>query len=234
MRLSGSRKEPANSAPKRVNRAFLGHALGGGSMELANTQPTFDVHMPERAVFVTDDNRRARRLRRGALVAATFACLWLVGLGVGMLGLGGLPGISLGKHLSDGAGQAPPAPSTDTPSPVARSLDSRQLLGPVAAPNHKNQRRLGSQSRSARAPARPAPPASKPVSSPGLPQQPVNPAGRQRGWSRKGSQAPPGQVRKTQPPPPPGSRGQHRGQNQTTTKPVPPGQAKKTPPPPEG
>lgn len=202
-------------------------------MELTNTQPTLDIHSPERAVFVTDDNRRARRLRHGSIVAAALACLWLVGLGVGMFGLGGLPGISLGKNDNPGARGVQPEPNPAKFSPLARPLDPR---APAATPSRRNQRTLGSRSRSDRAPTRPAvkPPVSiPPVSNPAPPaQQPVNPGGRQRGWTRKGYQAPPGQVRQTQSPPPPGSQGQHRGQTQTTIKPPPLGQAKKTPPPP--
>lgn len=203
-------------------------------MELTSTEPTLDIHSPERAVFVTDDNRRARRLRRGALAAASLACLWLVGLGVGMFGLGGLPGISLGRHDNAGAGGAQQEPKQAQLSPSERSVDHRSS---VVAAGLRNQRALDSRSRSAKARARHALPGSvqPPVSNPAppAPQQPVNPAGRQRGWTRKGYQAPPGQVRRTQPPPPPpSSRGQHRGQTQTTVKPPPPGQAKKTPPPP--
>jgi hypothetical protein len=206
-------------------------------MELTNTEPTHDT--PERAVFVTDDNRRARRLRRGAYVAASLACLWLVGLGLGMFGLGGLPGISLGKQNNAGAAVQPEPKSLEL-SRVARSLEPRSS---GSASSRQNQRARAARSRSARARARAAravkPPVSipPPVSNPAPPppaQQPVNPGGRQRGWARKGSEAPPGQVRRTQPPPPPppSSRGQHRGQNETTSKPPPPGQSKKTPPPP--
>jgi len=206
-------------------------------MELTHTEPTLDTHSPERAVFVTDDNRRARRLRHGSIVAAALACLWLVGLGVGMFGLGGLPGISLGKQDSAGAAVARPEPKPLELSRVARSLEPPSR---VSASSHQNQRARAARARRARARARLAlpgavkPPVSiPPVSNPAPPaQQPVNPSGRQRGWTRKGYQAPPGQVRQTQPPPPPGSQGQHRGQTQTTTRPPPPGQAKKTPPPP--
>jgi hypothetical protein len=204
-------------------------------MELTNTQPTLDIHSPERAVFVTDDNRRARRLRYGSIVAAALACLWVIGLAVGMFGLGGLPGISLGKNDDPGARGVQQEPNSAKFSPLASPLDPRAA---VATPSRQNERTLGSRSRSDRAPARPAgavkPPVSiPPVSNPAPPaQQPVNPSGRERGWTRKGNQAPPGQVRQTQPPPPPGSQGQHRGQTQTTAKPPPPGQVKKTPPPP--
>jgi hypothetical protein len=205
---------------------------------MTNTEPTLD--MPERAVFVTDDNRRARRLRRGAYVAASLACLWLVGLGLGMFGLGDLPGISLGKNDNPGAREAQPERNPVKLAPLARSLEAGAS---VAARSLQSQRARGSRTRSAKNSARSAgavkPPVSipPPVSNPAPPppaQQPVNPGGRERGWARKGSQAPPGQVRRTQPapPPPPSSRGQHRGQYQTTTKPPPPSQAKKTPPPP--
>jgi hypothetical protein len=209
-------------------------------MELTNTEPTLDLHSPERAVFVTDDHRRARRLRRGAYAAASLACLWLVGLGVGMFGLGGLPGISLGKQNSAGTAGAQPEPNQLKVNRVARSLGPRSQ---VAGSSYQNQRARDARARSARARARPVLPGAVklPVSNPPVlnpappaPQQPVNPVGRQRGWSRKGNQSPPGQVRRTQPPPPPppSSRGQHRGQTETTTKPPPPGQSKKTPPPP--
>jgi hypothetical protein len=208
-------------------------------MELTNTQPALDMHSPERAVFVTDDHRRARRLRRGAYAAASLACLWLVGLGVGMFGLGGLPGISLGHQNNAGAAGAQPESKPLQLSRVSRSPESRAS---VAASSPQNQRARDARARRARARARLALPGSvrPPVSNPPVsnpappaPQQPVNPVGRQRGWARKGSEAPPGQVRRTQPPPPPPtSRGQHRGQTQTTAKPPPPGQAKKTPPPP--
>jgi hypothetical protein len=208
-------------------------------MELTNTEPMLDIHAPERAVFVTDDNRRARRLRRAAYAVTAVACLWLVGLGVGMFGLGGLPGISLGKNGGGGADAAKPDPSLAQLAPVARSFDHRAS---VAAPTGLSQRTLGLQSRSSRARARTGRPVSNPpVSNPAPPaaQQPVNPAGRERGWARQGHEAPPGQVRRTQPPPPPpSSQGQHRGQTERTVKPAPPGQAKKTPapppPPPEG
>ena len=50
-------------------------------MELTNTEPTLDIHLPERAVFVTDDNRRARRLRRAAY-AVTGICLLIVAVWV--------------------------------------------------------------------------------------------------------------------------------------------------------
>jgi hypothetical protein len=202
-------------------------------MELTNTEPTLDVHAPERAVFVTDDNRRARRLRRGTFAAASLAVLWLVGLGVGMFGLGGLPGISLGKQGGDGAGQAQPAPSPAKLSPIARTLTPLQSRGRVVA--RPVRQGAGSQSHSVGNPARPVSPVTPPPVAGGAPQQPANPAQHQRGWARKGNPAPPGQVRKAQPKPPAGSRGQRRGQTTTTTTttttPLPPGQAKKAPPP---
>jgi hypothetical protein len=42
-------------------------------------------------VFVAHDGRRARRLRHAAVVVGVLAALWIVGLGVGMLGFGSLP-----------------------------------------------------------------------------------------------------------------------------------------------
>ena len=45
----------------------------------------------------------------GRTSAASLACLWLVGLGLGVFGLGGLPGISLGKNDNAGARETRPA-----------------------------------------------------------------------------------------------------------------------------
>ncbi len=68
---------------------------------------------PERPVFVTDGDGRARRLRRVGLVGAALAFLWLAGLGVGMLGFGRLPGVRVpGLGMlggGDGASQEQPA-----------------------------------------------------------------------------------------------------------------------------
>jgi hypothetical protein len=191
---------------------------------------------PERAVFVTDDDRRARRMRRGAFAATALACLWLVGLGLGMLGLGGLPGVSLIKP-GRGEQQRSEAPQgrqaqqlTRRDGRLTRSerVLARQVAsgGVVRASASQRVARSTRIARPAAPPAAAAPPA----------QQPVNPAQRTRGWARKGQPAPPGQVQKTQlPPPPPTLQGQHRGQTTTTTTWVPPGQAKKTtPPPPTG
>jgi hypothetical protein len=196
---------------------------------------TTNVQPPERAVFVTDDDRRARRLRRGAFVATALACLWLVGLGIGMLGFGGLPGVSLVKrgHDQEPRSEAPLAQQAGGAQIVGQSrshgLGSRQARSSRVARVSASQRGAAVQAARRTRPVTPvAPPAA--VAPPA--QQPVNPAQRQRGWARKGQPAPPGQLR-THPPPPPTSRGQHRGQTTTTTTtPVPPGQTKKTPPPP--
>lgn len=189
---------------------------------------------PERAVFVTDDDRRARRMRRGAFAATALACLWLVGLGLGMLGLGSLPGVSLIKP-GRGEQQRSETPQGRQAQQLTRRdgrlTRSERILAKIASggavPASASQRAARSAiARPAAPPAAAAPPA----------QQPVNPAQRTRGWARKGQPAPPGQVQKAQPPPPPPtSHGQRRGQTTTTTTWVPPGQAKKTtPPPPTG
>jgi hypothetical protein len=192
---------------------------------------------PERAIFVASDGRRARILRRASLAVALLACLWAVGLGLGMLGFGSLPGVSVVKEQIDGIGgsgaRAPLSRPTDEVSPVVdRSTPAEQ---------HRVSAAQATPARSARTPARTRPvrsrPAARPVRAAPAPpaaQVPVNPATRERGWSRRGSTAPPGQVRKTVTPPPPATRGQHRGQDPTAPPPVAPGQEKKAllPPPP--
>ena len=191
----------------------------------------------ERPVFVTDDDRRARVLRRAAMAVAAVACLWVVGLAVGMFGFGNLPGLPLpgvGQHSS---GNAPAVEEGKSINPL--STPRERSGAPAVAPARSDGGALGrgtagsrrSTSAGGRSAARgsgtavvtPAPPA----------QQPVNPAQRTRGWARKGGTAPPGQTRKAQPPPPPQSqRGVRRGQQTTTpttTTPLPPGQQREHP-----
>jgi hypothetical protein len=196
---------------------------------------------PERAIFVASDGRRARRLRRAGFAVAFVACLWVVGLGVGMLGFGSLPGVSVVKDQVDAIVGTPEAP---------RSQPTEDASAPASVPKrsalHDEVRLAARTSQVAPPPqARTRPVGSRPVSRPPaqvtttppppVAQAPVNPATRERGWSRRGSTAPPGQVRQTVTPPPPATRGERRGQDPTAPPPVPPGQVKKAqelPPPP--
>jgi hypothetical protein len=190
----------------------------------------------DEAVFVAHDGRRARRLRRAAVVATLVAALWVVGLGIGMLGFDSLPGVSLvkGSHAA-----SPVAPIADVPATAIRDT-ARALLASKAAAaaaveaTQTESSRAGS---SARAPRRASRNAAHSVTQPAAPPAALNPAQRTRGWARKGNTAPPGQLRRaTAPPPAPAtSRGRHVGQTKTPPAPVvPPGQARKAlePPPP--
>ena len=189
------------------------------------------------AVFVARDGRRARRLRNAAIVVGVLAILWVVGLTVGMLGFGSLPGVALVKGVASHA-----RPAEATALPAAYREVSRLLAADDTAVRHQartstNHRtasvgvrhRSSTRKRSRRAAA--TPPAANA-------QVPVNPSQRTRGWSRKGYSAPRGQVRKAAPPPPPAtSRGRRVGRQKPLAAPPPPvspGQAKKAaqPPPP--
>jgi hypothetical protein len=195
----------------------------------------------EAAVFVADHDRRARLLRYGGAAAIAFACLWLTGLGIGMLGLGDLPGVALqipGVNAERGdrdersrdavtrsseitsASVRPVAASTHSerirPSrAVLRQAKASQRVRP-ASQRRVSEPRTGSQPSAQPAPA----PAPVPV--------PVN-----RGWTRQGWTEPPGRVR-----PSPAEPVQRRGEPKvaaptTTTTPttpapiLPPGQQKK-------
>lgn len=208
-------------------------------MTVIEREPVTPAQRPERAVFVASDGRRARRLRRAGFAVALVACLWVVGLGVGMLGSGSLPGVSVVKKQIDGiAGTSDSSGSQPTehvsrPEQKSAPGESRRVAVRSASRTVRSQpqRRAGSR-----------PVASRPVSRPPArvtpapaAQAPVNPATRVRGWSRRGSTAPPGKVRQTVTPPPPSTRGQRRGQDPTAPPPVAPGQEKKAqtlPPPP--
>ena len=190
------------------------------------------------AVFVARDGRRARRLRNTAVVVGVLAIMWVVGLTVGMLGFGSLPGVPLVKGV---ASHAPPAEASALPA--AEREVSRLLAADDSAGRHQQaptsttrrtasggvRHRSSTRKRSHRRAA--TPPAANV-------QPPVNPSQRTRGWSRKGYSAPWGQVRKAAPPPPPAtSHGRRVGRQKPLPAPPPPvspGQAKKAaePPPP--
>jgi len=192
----------------------------------------------DEAIFVSGDGRRARRLRRAALVASVLAGLWVVGLGIGMLGFGSLPGISLAKGSRT---KSPVAPAAGAPFAAARET-ARALLSVQAAAEAIKVSRTSNGQAAAKTPARKSAAAKGKKISQGAATQPtppaaaVNPAQRTRGWARRDYEAPPGQVRKaTATPPPPPSHGRRVGQTPPAAPPpAPPGQVRKAldPPPP--
>jgi hypothetical protein len=195
------------------------------------TLPAYD------GVFVARDGRRARRLRNAAVVVGVLAILWVVGLTVGMLGFGSLPGVALVKGV---ASHAPPAEASALPAVdrgVSRLLAADGTADPHQARKSTTRRTasVGVRHRSSTRKRSHRPAATPPAANA---QAPVNPSQRTRGWSRKGYSAPRGQVRKAAPPPPPAtSRGRHVGRQKPLPAPPPPvspGQAKKAaqPPPP--
>ena len=173
----------------------------------------------ERPVFVTDGDQRARRLRLAAVFVVVVASLWVVGLVIGMLGLGRLPGVSL--PLPGAHAKAPSRHST----PVRRSA-------PHVAPAHAQAVRLAERralvkpERSTRVEARAprATPAAAAVGAhrhPGkpvaraVPSQSVQPATQpaaplRQGWARRGWTDPPGQTARMEPKPVPVTPGQTR------------------------
>jgi hypothetical protein len=192
-------------------------------------QMTTSEQVPERAIFVAADGRRARRLRRAGFAVALVACLWVVGLGVGMLGFRSLPGVSLVKEQIDEiagtSGDPGSRPTENVSAPASRRSAPDDESRLASRSSH-----VAAQPQSRTRPVRSRPasrPPARAIAPPAAAQQPVNPATRERGWSRRGSTAPPGQVRKTVTPPPPSTRGQRRGQDPTAPPPVPPGQEKK-------
>jgi hypothetical protein len=207
-------------------------------MAALTTIPQQTTSATDEAVFVAQDGRRARRLRNAAVVAGVLALLWVVGLGIGMLGFGSLPGVAIVKgerQHSVPVQSAMHDPEGDAARLLAADVDvaKRQVTRTttVRRTSLRVAKRRAVARRAVRAPSTTPPAASA--------QAPVNPATRTRGWSRKGYSAPRGQLRKATPPPPPAtSRGRHVGPQKplpAPPPPVPPGQAKKAleqPPPP--
>lgn len=154
----------------------------------------------ERPVFLAENGRRARIVGIVAKVAAVLTVLWLAALAAGMLGFGHLPGTSIKQpfiRLISGGGDPPKkqAPSTDVASVTASDLK-----------------------RSAAARARAAVAKQRALARAVVAQQP-----RQQGWTRQGFLAPPGQIRKAEPPAPrPAPPGNAYGQAKKSTLPPPP------------
>jgi hypothetical protein len=193
----------------------------------------------ERAIFVTDNDRRARRLRCGAALALVLSCLWLVGLAIGMLGMGSLPGLSLpipGREAQPRADER----AAQRAARVERAVPQRARTATLGVPRTEDRVRFQTATRSTL--SRPAArrtqrgartrPATRPrVTTTARPpvqpgqaaQAPPNPAPApaRRGLLRRGVTSPPGQTRSpTQPQPPAEPRSSTRPQP-----PVTPGQA---------
>ena len=114
-RAGANVKKLQKSQKSRVGMPYQGHASREATLMavIERERLTTSEQAPERAIFVAADGRRARRLRGVGFVAAFLACLWVVGLAVGMLGFGSLPGVSLVKQPFDeiarGSSDAPRA-----------------------------------------------------------------------------------------------------------------------------
>jgi pyruvate/2-oxoglutarate dehydrogenase complex dihydrolipoamide acyltransferase (E2) component len=172
---------------------------------------TIETRFPARTepiVFVAEDDRRARLLRYGGAALVALACLWLAGLGIGMLGLGNLPGVTLPiPGVSAERGQqsersrdaatpvqaitAAPARSVASSARGERIRSSRSVLPQATAPQRRSavhvgtgsQPRTGSQSGQPPAPPTPAQPTPAPA-----------PAPMNRGWTRRGWSEPLGHA----------------------------------------
>jgi len=196
----------------------------------------------EPTVFVAEDDRRARLLRHGGAAVVALASLWLAGLGIGMLGLGNLPGVTLpipgvsaergqqSERSRDAATPVPeitaaPARSVASSARSERLRSSASVLPQAKAPQRRSPVPVGTgrQPRTGSQPGQVVQPPAQPTPAPA--PAPVN-----RGWTSRGWSEPPGQAR-----PSPAEPVRRRGEPKTaapTTPPapipiVPPGQQKK-------
>jgi hypothetical protein len=191
----------------------------------------------DQPVFVAGDGRRARRLRNAAIAVGVLAALWVVGLGIGMLGFGSLPGVGLvkGARVDSDLAEAPPAIAAEKAEGArhliaAELTSSRDRSARAATAQRALSRVAAKRSRKPKRASRPRAVAPPPASA----QTPANPVQRTWGWARNGYAAPRGQLRKAAPPPVT-SRGRRVGHTAPATPPpAPAGQAKKAlqPPPP--
>jgi hypothetical protein len=219
------------------------------------TRTTAATAPAERAVFVTDDDRRSRIARRLALIVLAIAGLWVAALAVGMLGLGQLPGVSLPlpgtggttKQQLERPSSAPVARNSSLSAQASAAREHRQAALRASAATVTPTQRSRTKARSAvsRTPAAPVrrrggapaaattPPPAQAATAPRL----------ARGLERRGLTAPPGQTQKaaaTGTATPPGQTREPKGllkQTDTTAPtppappPAPPGQQKPDKPP---
>jgi hypothetical protein len=217
------------------------------------TRTTAATAPAERAVFVTDDDRRSRIARRLALIVLVVAGLWVAALAVGMLGLGQLPGVSLPLPGTGGTAKQLERPSSaplarnDSVEAASAARAHRQaaLRASAATATPTQLSRTKARSAVSRTPAAPVrrrggvpaaattPPPAQAATTPRL----------ARGLERRGLTAPPGQTQKaaaTATATPPGQTREPKGQvkrTDTTTPtppappPAPPGQQKPDKPP---
>lgn len=188
----------------------------------------------ERPVFLAKSGRRARILGIAAKFAFVITVLWLAALAAGMLGFGRLPGTSIEQpfnRLISGGGDAsknqPPSADSGSASVTASARERSARAQAIAA---RRSTFLGTSARRPRSPRRPAAAQPTQPARPAAGQAAVAQQPRQQGWTRQGHVAPPGQVRKAQPPAPvPTQPGKGLGRVKKTAPITPP-----PPPPPPG
>ena len=137
---------------------------------------------PERAVFVASDGRRARRVRRAGIALASVACLWVVGLGIGTLGFGNLPGVSVVKKQvagiaggSDSSGSQPTEQASRSQEKSAPNESRRVAVRSTNPPvRSKAEQRAAKRPVASRPVSRP--PVRVTTPPPPVAQTPVNPA----------------------------------------------------------
>ena len=201
---------------------------------MTTIEHTPDRAQPERPVFLAENGRRARILGIAAKLAVLVTVLWLAALAAGMLGFGHLPGTSIEQPFSrliSGGEDASKnqAPSTDSAS-AAVTASARERAARAQAIAARQSTAAGTPARRPRtrrpAPAQPTQPPQPAQGQAAVAQQP-----RQQGWTRRGYVAPPGRVRKAEPPAPvPTQPGKALGRVKKTTPITPP----PPPPPPPG
>lgn len=162
-------------------------------------------------VFAAPNGRRARILGLGGVCAGVVALGWLAALGLAMVGAGGSLGVLPGaKH----EGRAPDGMPAHTAAflDVARARPTpRPGASPIGRRQFPHQRSETTQvpapaARSAVVSAQDRPVASLAAAPQGL-LPPKAAATPRQGWARQGRTAPPGQMKRKQPPPRGGRRG---------------------------
>jgi hypothetical protein len=161
----------------------------------------------DEAIFVARDGRRARRLTERRRRRRRSRDLWVVGLGIGMLGFGSLPAWRSSRALGSTRVARPSPMPTASGTRDACSQPSRStFVQPVPQRDCDATRRRAARRCRAKRPSRTGRDPSAAAR-----QTPSTPRTHTR-LVAQGHSAPRGQLRKAAPPPPPAtSRGRHVG-----------------------
>jgi hypothetical protein len=169
-------------------------------------------------VFAAPNGRRARILGLGGVCAGVLALGWLAALGLAMVGAGGSLGMLPGAKHDALAPDGMPAHRATFLDMASARPTPRPGVSPIGRRQFPHQRSEATQGPAPAARSAVVSAQDRPVASPAAAPQGLLPpkaaATPRQGWARQGRTAPPGQMKRKQPP---SHRGRHSGDTRAAT-----------------